>query len=110
MLFLSWLRKRTSIRSRRGDGFQIRPTARRFRPQLEALEERTLPSTYYAATAPDLIADINAANKGGGSNTIVLTAPTTSPYVLTAVNNNTNGANGLPVINGGSKAENLTIV
>ncbi len=34
----------------------------------------------------------------GGSNTINLTAPTTSPYVLTAVNNTTSGANGLPVI------------
>ena len=42
-----------------------------------------LPSTYYAATASQLIADINAANKGGGSNSVVLTAPTTSPYELT---------------------------
>jgi hypothetical protein len=85
----------------------------RFRPRLEALEERMLPSTYYAATASDLINDINAANKAGGANTIVLTAPTTSPYVLTVVNNTTNGKNGLPVISGGGKnvaADNLTIL
>jgi hypothetical protein len=80
---------------------------------LEALEDRTLPSTYYTATTSELIADINAANRAGGANTITLTAPTTSPYVLTAVNNTTNGANGLPVISGGSTkvaADNLTIV
>jgi hypothetical protein len=41
-----------------------------------------LPSSFTAATASDLIADINAANKAGGMNTITLTAPTTSPYVL----------------------------
>jgi hypothetical protein len=112
MSFFSWLRNRTSIRSPRGRA-QHRPAAHRFRPHLEALEDRALPSTYYAATASDLIADINAANTAGGANTIVLTAPTTSPYVLTAVNNTTDGATGLPVISGGSKkvaADNLTIV
>jgi hypothetical protein len=41
-----------------------------------------VPSTLYAATASDLLADINAVNKGGGANTIILTAPTTSPYEL----------------------------
>jgi hypothetical protein len=112
MSFFSWLRKRTSTRPLHGRA-QHRPAARSFQPQLEALEDRMLPSTYYAATASDLIADINAANKAGGANTIVLTAPTTSPYVLTAVNNTTNGANGLPVISTGGKkvaADNLTIV
>jgi len=60
-----------------------------------------LPATYYAATASDLIADINAANAAGGTNTIVLTAPSSSPYVLTASNNGTDGGNALPVISGG---------
>src|SRR5262249_28880128 len=54
------------------------------------------PSNYTAATVPDLIADINAANAAGGSNTITLVAGTT--FTLTAVNNTTEGATGLPVI------------
>jgi hypothetical protein len=62
-----------------------------------------------AATVPALFADINAANQRGGTNTITLTAPISSPYVLTAVNNTQYGATGLPVI-GGKKADNLTIV
>jgi hypothetical protein len=106
MSLFSWLRSRPSTKSRRWDGFQIRPTAPRFRPRLEALEDRELPSTYYAATASDLIADINAANKTGGANTIVLTAPTTSPYVLASVNNSTDGNTVLPVI---AKGDTLTI-
>src|SRR5262249_53058483 len=70
-------------------------------------------STYYAATPLDLIADINAANAAGGANTIALTAPATSPYVLSTANNVTDGANGLPVISGRSKklaADILTII
>src|SRR5262245_11183206 len=106
MSFFSWLRNRTSTRLPRGRA-QHRPAAPRFRPQVEALEDRALPSTYYAATASDLIADINAANKAGGANAIVLTAPTTSPYVLTAANNTADGPNGLPQI---SKKDSLTIV
>jgi hypothetical protein len=57
-----------------------------------------LPSTFYAATASDLIADIKAANLQGGANTIVLTAPTTSRYYFMATDNTTDGANVLPVI------------
>jgi hypothetical protein len=78
-----------------------------------ALEQAMGLSNLNAATVCDLIADINAANKAGGSNTITLTAPTTSPYVLTAVDNTTDGATGLPVISVGNKktgADNLTIV
>ena len=81
-----------------------------FRPRLELLEDRTLPSSYTAATTPDLIADINAANKAGGTNTITLAANTT--FNLTAVNNTTDGANGLPVIRiiHTKKGETLTII
>ena len=73
------------------------------------MEGRTLMSglSLTAATVPALIADINAANTAGGANTITLTAKTTSPYLLTAVNNSTNAANGLPVI---AANDNLTIV
>jgi hypothetical protein len=67
-----------------------------FRPGLEGLEGRTVLSSYTAATVSDLIADINASNNGGGSNTIKLVAGNT--FSLTAVNNTTDGATGLPVI------------
>jgi hypothetical protein len=74
---------------------------------LEHLEDRTLPSSYTAGSVSALITDINAANAAGGANTIQLTAATTAPYVLTAVNNSTNGATGLPVI---AANDNLTIL
>src|SRR5262249_47676099 len=77
---------------------------------LEPLEERALPSNFAAATVADLIADIKAANSAGGTNTIPLTAPPASPYVLTAVDNQTDGPTGLPVISGGKKPDSLTIV
>src|SRR5262249_42348577 len=67
MWFSSWLRIRMSNRAPSGRT-QRRQTAPRFRPRLEAMEERALPSTYYAATASDLIADISAANKGSAAN------------------------------------------
>jgi hypothetical protein len=71
---------------------------------LEQLEDRTVPSKFTASTVSQLIADINAANQSGGSNTIVLASNTT--FDLTAVNNTTNGANGLPLI---AAKDNLTI-
>jgi len=74
---------------------------------LEHLEGRALLSSYTAGSVSDLITDINAANAAGGANTISLTAATTSPYVLTAMNNNTGNGNGLPVI---AANDNLTIV
>ena len=83
-------------------------TGRRFRRRserrpglrlsLEQLEDRMVLSNFTAATVSDLIVDINAANQQGGANTIMLAAPTTSPYVLAAVDNTTDGATGLPVI------------
>jgi hypothetical protein len=63
-------------------------------------------ASYSAASVSALITDITAANTNGGANTITLTAATTAPYVLTAVNNTTNGATGLPVI---ADDDNLTI-
>jgi hypothetical protein len=106
MWLTSWLAKRRPLQSA---GRRHGPSAQRstFRPRLEALEDRTVPSTFYAATASDLVVDIQKANQQGGANTIVLTAPTTSPYVLTAVNNTTDGPTVLPVIASG---DNLTIL
>lgn len=60
-----------------------RPTERRTRLVLEQFEDRALPSSYTAASVSALIADINAANAAGGTNTITLTAPSSSPYQLT---------------------------
>src|SRR6516162_4225966 len=74
----------------------------------EVLEVRSLVSSYTAASVSALVADINAANANGGANTITLAAKTT--FDLTAVNNTTNGANGLPVISGTIGPDNLTIV
>src|SRR5262245_20696791 len=88
------------------------PTLARHRPahcrlSLEALEDRTLLNSYLAATTADLINDINLANQAGGTNTITLTAPPSSPYTLTTFDNTIDGATGLPVIAAG---DNLTIV
>jgi hypothetical protein len=80
------------------------PAARRRCLGLERLEDRALPSNSTAATVPDLIADINAANAAGGPNTITLAAGTI--FVLSAVDNTTLGATGLPVI---AANDNLTI-
>jgi hypothetical protein len=70
----------------------------------EQLEDRTVPSNFTAATVHDLIHDIKAANRAGGSNTIALVAGNT--FTLTAVDNTTDGDNGLPVI---AANDNLTI-
>jgi hypothetical protein len=78
---------------------------RRTRLVLEWLDERLLPSAYTAGNVSDLIAEINAANQAGGSNTITLVARTT--FQLSTVNNTTDGATGLPVI---AANDNLTIV
>jgi hypothetical protein len=64
-----------------------------------------VPSNFTAATVPDLIADMNASNLAGGSNTITLVTGKT--FTLTAVDNGADGANGLPVIAAG---DNLTIL
>jgi hypothetical protein len=100
-----WLsRFRNLMRSPRGPRQPARRPHRR-RLLLEQLEDRTVPSTFTASTVSQLIADINAANQAGGSNTIVLAANTR--YVLTGADNSTNGGNGLPVI---AANDNLTII
>jgi hypothetical protein len=86
MSFLSWMQSRTSTRAPRGRR-QHRPAAPRFRPQLETLEDRWLPSTLTVTSAADsgpgsLRADITAANPGDtikfapslNGNTIQLTS------------------------------------
>jgi len=103
--WLSWTFSRShALRGQRRNSASRRKKARLF---LEHLEDRALLSSYTALTASDLIADINLSNKAGGSNTITLTAPTTSHYGLTAINNYTNGGNDLPII---AAKDNLTIV
>jgi hypothetical protein len=64
-----------------------------------------VPSGFTAGTVAELIADMKAANTAGGSNTITLVAGTT--FTLTAVDNTTDGATGLPVI---AANDTLTIV
>src|SRR5438477_10056884 len=66
MSFVSWLRSRTWLRSPRRRT-QHRPAAPRFRPQLECLEDRWLPSTLTVTNNLDsgpgsLRAEIAAAN------------------------------------------------
>jgi hypothetical protein len=107
MWFNQWYRRwRNQLGTRSSRAVRSSPP-RRARLCVRQLEDRTLPSSYTAATAAALIADINAANAAGGTNTITLTAPTTSPYVLSQANNTTDGPTGLPVIAAG---DDLTII
>jgi hypothetical protein len=92
----------THDRGREGPG---RAAAGRRAPGLERLEDRTVPSSFTAASVSDLIAAIHAANAAGGPNTINLVAGTT--FNLTAVDNTTDDATGLPVI---AATDNLSIV
>jgi hypothetical protein len=108
MLFSSWSTKwqRTAPSGRRPASRRRRLTSSPAVAALESLEEHVVLSAFTAGTAAALVADISAANKTGGANTITLTAPTGSPYVLTAVNNTTDGPTVLPVIASG---DSLTI-
>jgi hypothetical protein len=102
-----WLSQLCQCWLARTAGARRTPTPRRhgLRLSLEPLEDRTVPSSFTAANVSDLIADINAANAAGGSNTITLVAGTT--FNLTEVNNTTDGATGLPVI---AAKDSLSIV
>jgi hypothetical protein len=107
MSFSSWLRTLRPHCARTGRLTRPQtPRCRGPRLSVEQLEDRLVPSNFSAASVSNLIADINASNRAGGTNTITLTAPTNSPYSVTAVDNTTDGATGLPVIAAG---DNLTI-
>ena len=86
MSLSSWLSSTFSLGQPR-HGQRRGPASRRkaARLLLEHLEGPALLTSYTAGSVSDLIADINLANTAGGSNTITLTAPTTSHYVLTAI-------------------------
>src|SRR5229473_7335167 len=108
-MWLNELSKRL-LASRVAGAESSKPRRQTSRPRalrliLEQLETRTLLSNYSAATVSDLIADINAANLAGGSNTITLAAGTN--FALAVVNNATDGATGLPII---AANDNLTIL
>jgi hypothetical protein len=104
MRFHHWFRIGLSQPRKDGVSRPWPPGRGRVRPRLEPFEDRTLLASYTAASVTDLIADINAANKAGGTSTITLAANTT--FDLTKVNNTTDGPTGLPVI---ANNDNLTI-
>lgn len=101
MSLLSWLGFRRTASRAKGNG--KRRLSRRL--HVERLEDRMTPASYSAATVPELIAAIDAANLTPEADTISLTPSST--FTLTEVNNTSNGATGLPTI---ATGENLTIL
>jgi hypothetical protein len=84
-----------------------RPRKTKTRLYVEELEHRLTPAVFNANSVLLLMQDIKAANTNHASaNTINLTGP--GPYLLAAVNNTTDGPNGLPVIDS-TVASTLTI-
>src|SRR5262245_3428042 len=78
----------------------------RARLGVECLEGREVPATFAAATVPELIAGITAANQSPEADTITLVPG--KVFTLTEVNNTDQGATGLPVI--AAAGGGLTIV
>ena len=72
---------------------------------VELLEGREVPADFTAATVPELVAAIDAANLTPEADTISLAAGST--FTLTAANNATFGRTGLPVVAAG---EDLTVL
>ncbi len=105
-MWLNSLRLRILGRPRKAKSVAPR-RQRKARLTVEALETRLTPAIFNAATVGQLITDIGLANTNhAAANTINLTGP--SPYLLNAVNNTTDGPNGLPVIDS-TVASTLTI-
>jgi hypothetical protein len=100
MSFFNWLRGTTRRRAK----VRCQPPPR-CRLLVEGLEDRTVPANYSAASVPELIVAIEAANLTTEADTITLAAGKT--FTLTQVNNFTHGPTGLPTI---AAAEELTIV
>jgi hypothetical protein len=108
MSFFSWLRKRTSTRSTRRHGFQTRPTAPRFRPRLEALEDRWLPSTLTVTNNLDsgpgsLRAEIAAAQ----NNDTIVFAPSLAGHTITLTSGELSITKGMTIQ--GPGASQLTV-
>ncbi len=107
MMWLTQLRQRWFGRHSVSPHTRAKTAKRRrsVRPMLEALEDRTTPTTFTIGNGDvaGLASAIQTANGDGQADTIVLA--TNGTYQLTTVNNTTDGANGLPVIT----SSNLTI-
>ena len=98
MFIPSWFSRRT-MRQHKGrtQSGQSRTSGHRGkRLRFEQLEGRAMLSSWTAANVANLIADIDAANAAGGTNTVALVVGNT--FTLTTVNNTTDGATGIPVI------------
>jgi hypothetical protein len=108
MSIISWLRKRTSTRSTRRHGFQTRPTAPRFRPRLEALEDRWMPSTLTVTNNLDsgpgsLRAEIAAAQ----NNDTIVFAPNLAGHTITLTSGELSITKGMTIQ--GPGASQLTV-
>jgi uncharacterized repeat protein (TIGR01451 family) len=112
-MWLSSLRRLVSSNPRSAKATRSRSRGRRITPRLEYLEDRTLLSTTTTTTlsvsngdVASLISDIQTANaNSSASQQYIISLASGGSYDLSAVDNSTNGANGLPVIT----AANLVI-